>query len=97
MCVYCDVCKENVVGNTKVPLLQIVPIRGDHRDYVCECYETSIYIHSSAAKPHIGYKNTISNRDNHSDTSTEKTRTPHPVMNNQQYYTNRRWAVYLHG
>ena len=27
------------------------------------------------------------NRENHSDTSSEKTRTPHPVMNYQQYYT----------
>ena len=36
--VYCDMCKENVVGDTKVPLLQIVSIRGDHGDYVCERY-----------------------------------------------------------
>ena len=43
MYVYCDVCKENIVGDTKVPLLQIVPIRGDHGDYVCERYETPIY------------------------------------------------------
>ena len=35
MYVYCDVCKENVVGDTMVPLLQIVPIRGDHGNYVC--------------------------------------------------------------
>ena len=28
------------------------------------------------------------NRGNHSDTSSEKTSTPHPVMNYQQYYTN---------
>ena len=34
MYVYCDVCKENIVGDTKVPLLQIVPIRGDHGDCV---------------------------------------------------------------
>ena len=54
MYVYCDVCKENVVGDTKLPLLQIVPIRGDHGDYVCKCYET--HIHYSAAKNHIGYK-----------------------------------------
>ena len=33
-------------------------------------------------------KNTISIGENHSDTSSEKTRTPHPVMNYQQYYTN---------
>ena len=26
-----------------VPLLQIVPIRGDHGDYVCERNETPIY------------------------------------------------------
>ena len=39
----CDVCKEIIVGHTKVPLLQIVPIRGDHGDYVCERCETTIY------------------------------------------------------
>ena len=44
MYVYCDVCKENVVGDTKVPLLQIMYIRVDHGDYVCERYETPIYI-----------------------------------------------------
>ena len=38
-----DVCKENVVGDTKVLLLQIVPICGDHGDYVCERYKTPIY------------------------------------------------------
>ena len=43
MYVYCDVCKENIVGDTKVPLLQIVSIRGDHEHYVCERYETPIY------------------------------------------------------
>ena len=32
--------------------------------------------------------NTISIVENHSDTSSEQTRTPHPVMNYQQYYTN---------
>ena len=32
--------------------------------------------------------NTISIGENHSDTSSEKKRTPHPVMNYQQYYTN---------
>ena len=31
--------------------------------------------------------NTISIRENHNDTSSEKTRTSHPVMNYQQYYT----------
>ena len=43
MYVYCDVCKENIVGDTNVPLLQIVSIQGDHGDYVCERYETPIY------------------------------------------------------
>ena len=42
MYVYRDVCKENV-GNTKVPLLQIVPVRGDYGDYVCVRYNTPIY------------------------------------------------------
>ena len=32
--VYCDVCKENIVENRKVPLLHIVLISGDHGDYV---------------------------------------------------------------
>ena len=32
--------------------------------------------------------NTITSRENHSYTSSEKTRTPHPVMNYQQHYTN---------
>ena len=43
MYVYCDMCKKNVVRDAMVPLLQIVPICGDHGDYVCECYETPIY------------------------------------------------------
>ena len=44
MYVHCDVCKKNIVGDTKVPLLQIVCIRGDHGDHVCERYETYIYV-----------------------------------------------------
>ena len=43
MYIYCDVCKENVVGDTKIPLLQLVSIHGDHGDYVRERYETPIY------------------------------------------------------
>ena len=43
MYVYCDMCKENMVGDTKVPLLHIVPIPGDHGDYMCERYDTPIY------------------------------------------------------
>ena len=35
--------QENVVGDTKVPLLQIMPLCGDNGDYVCERYETPIY------------------------------------------------------
>ena len=31
MYVYCDVSKENIVGDTKVSLLQIVSIRGGSR------------------------------------------------------------------
>ena len=57
MYVYCDVCKENVVGDPSILLQQIVPKRRDHEDYVRERYETPIYVHSSAAKQHIGYKN----------------------------------------
>ena len=41
--IYCDVCKENIVGDVKVPLLQIVPIRGEHGDYICERYDVPIY------------------------------------------------------
>ena len=32
-----------MVAGTKVPLVQILPIRGDHEDYVCESYDTRIY------------------------------------------------------
>ena len=39
MYVYCDVCKENV-GDIKVPILYIVPIRGR---YACAHYKTPIY------------------------------------------------------
>ena len=43
-CTFTATCaKENIVGDTNVPLLQTVPIRGDHGDYVCERYETHIY------------------------------------------------------
>ena len=40
--VYCDVCMANVIGDTKVPLLQIVPKRGDHGDNVCARYKPPI-------------------------------------------------------
>ena len=43
MYVYCDLCKGNVVGDTNIPLLQIVTIRLNHGDYVCERYETPRY------------------------------------------------------
>ena len=97
MYVYCDVCKEIVVGDTNIPLLQIVPIRGDHGDYVCERCETPIYTpvqrnHISEIKIDItddtGRRIPFQAGKNHSDTSSEKTRTPHPVMNYQQYYSN---------
>ena len=52
MYAYSDVCKENVVGDTKVPLLQTVTIRGDHEGKVCERNETSI-IHSPVQRNHI--------------------------------------------
>ena len=35
--------KGNVVGDTKDPLLQIVSIRVDHGDYMCERYDSPIY------------------------------------------------------
>ena len=43
MYIYCNVCNKTIVGDTKVPLLQIVAIRGDHGDYVCEHYEMPIF------------------------------------------------------
>ena len=33
----------DVVGDINLPLLHIMHIRGDHRDYVCERYERPIY------------------------------------------------------
>ena len=42
--VYCDICKENIIGDSKVPLLQIVPIKGEHGDYICERYDFPTYI-----------------------------------------------------
>ena len=35
--------RKTLWGIQRVPLLQIVPIRGDHGDYVRERYETPIY------------------------------------------------------
>ena len=43
MYVYCNVCREVVVGDTKVPLLRIVPITGQHGDYVCQVYDFPTY------------------------------------------------------
>ena len=42
--VYCDICKENIIGDSKVPLLQIIPIKGEHGDYICERYNFPTYI-----------------------------------------------------
>lgn len=42
--IYCDVCKENIVGDSKVPLLEIVPIRGEHGDNISERYNFPTYI-----------------------------------------------------
>lgn len=41
--VYCDICKETIIGDSKVSLLQIVPIRGEHGDYNCERYDFPTY------------------------------------------------------
>ena len=44
MYIYFNMCNENVLVDTNVPLLQIVHICGHHVDYVCERYNTPIYI-----------------------------------------------------
>ena len=41
--VYCDACEDNIVGDTKVPLLRIVPVQGDHSDYICHNYDFPTY------------------------------------------------------
>ena len=74
------VIRNNVIGDTKIPLWHIVPIRINHGDYTCKRYDTPIYTRIFQAG-----KNIVTS-------SSEKTRTPHPVMNNQQL--SRRWAVY---
>ena len=43
MYVNCDMCKENVGGDTQIRILKRVPIRGNHGDCVRERYETAIY------------------------------------------------------
>ena len=48
MYVYCHVCKESVAGDLKV--LQVVPIREYHGDYVCERYDTHTHINSSSSR-----------------------------------------------
>ena len=43
-CTFTATCASKTLSEIqKVPLLQIVPIRGDHGHYVCERYETPIY------------------------------------------------------
>ena len=97
MYVYCDLCMKNIVGDTKVPLLQIVPIRGDHGDYVCERYETSIYApmhrkNISDIKIDItddtGRKIPFQSVKTIVTLHLIKHLTLHPVMSYQQYYTN---------
>ena len=41
--VYCDACEESIVGDTKVKLLRIVPIYGEHGEYVCHTYDFPMY------------------------------------------------------
>ena len=42
--VYCDLVNHQFVGDTRVPLLRIVPVRGEHGDYVTHIYETVQYL-----------------------------------------------------
>ena len=41
--VYCSICREVIVGDSKVPILRIVPIQGDHGEYVCNSYNYPTY------------------------------------------------------
>ena len=41
--IYCDACEQTIVGDTKVQLLRIVPINGEHGEYICKTYDFPIY------------------------------------------------------
>ena len=89
--------RENIVGDTNVPLLQIVPIRGDHGDYVCERYETPIYApvqRNNISDIKIDITDDTGRRIPFQSGKTivtlhlRKQGLHNPVMNYQQYYTN---------
>jgi hypothetical protein len=41
---YCNLVEPRVVGDTHVPLLRIIPIRGNHADFITKSYENVHYI-----------------------------------------------------
>ena len=41
--IYCNICREIIVGDSKVDLLRIVPIQGEHGDYICKTYDSPTY------------------------------------------------------
>lgn len=45
--VYCDLVEHQIVGDTMVPLLRIVPVRGKMGDYVTKTYENVHYVPAS--------------------------------------------------
>lgn len=42
--VYCDLVNHQFVGDTRVPLLRIVPAKGKHGDYITHIYENIQYL-----------------------------------------------------
>ena len=42
--VYCDLVRHRIVGDTSVPLLRIVPVRGSHGSYITRAYENIQYL-----------------------------------------------------
>ena len=42
--VYCDIIQAQLVGDTEVPLLQIVPVEGTHGDMVTKTYRNLQYL-----------------------------------------------------
>ena len=110
MYVYCNVYKKNV-GDTKFPLLQIVPIRWDHGDYVCRLYETPIYTpmqrnHISDINKYI-YIYITDDTGRRIPFQAGKTIATLHLRKQGMYIqdelstilheSSRRWAVYLHG
>ena len=41
--IYCNICRDVVVGDSKVALLRIVPFNGNYGDYVCQTYDFPTY------------------------------------------------------